>query len=381
MASGSVQSCATCHKSGDVFTCRGCRQSFCTKHIDEHREKLSKEVKNLAEEHEIFRRDINRENEAQLLISVVNTWEQQSIAKITLAAETARTELRKWIDRNNIEIKIPLDRITNELRSCQETDDYTETDLKRWTQQLEEYRIKFAKLPIIEMMDDDDNDTEGIHLIKLIKPGEQKQSTPINQSILTLDRSGISIQESNYLVRERFDEINGGATLSDDGLTLTYAGAWLGDSSACGTNLYSSGIHHIRLRVLERFYDSPFFGIITASQKNIDRVSESVSANGWTNFDFPIINGDKDHRVGRDKTIRLRDELTLTLDCERKQIFLKHHRTERLVHLPIDLRGCPFPWKMLVVLRRRGDAVRIVGGTLSLTRENLSSRLSDKRKI
>ena len=76
------KACATCRKSGDVFTCRGCRQAFCAKHVDEHREKLSKEVENLAEEHELLRREINRENEAELLLATVNTWEQESLARI-----------------------------------------------------------------------------------------------------------------------------------------------------------------------------------------------------------------------------------------------------------------------------------------------------------
>jgi hypothetical protein len=190
----------------------------------------------------------------------------------------------------------------------------------------------------------------------------------------------ISIPEPNLLVRERFDNVAGGAKIVEDGLVTTYSGAWLGDSSICGINLYSSGTHHIRFRVVEKFYDSPFFGIINASQKNTTRVLESTSTNGWWNFDLPIVNGDKEHDVGRDKIIQPLDELTLTLDCERKQIFLKHHRTKRLLHLPIDLRACPFPWKMLVVLHRCSDSVRIVGGTLSLTRENLTSRLSERRK-
>jgi len=372
------KSCAKCRKSGDVFACRGCHQAFCAKHVDEHRQKLSKEIENLAEEHERLRSEINRENEAQLLISTVNTWEQESIAKISLVAETVRTDLRRWIDQNNIEVKIPFERIANELRACQQADDYTETDLKRWVHQLEEYRNKMEKLPILDMLND--NDTENIHLIKLIKGSDQKQSSPINQSTLTLERSIENLQESNLLVRERFDDSNGGATLFEDGLVATYASAWLGDSSTCGVNLYSSGTHHIRFRILEKFYDSPFFGIITASQKMTEHILESISVNGWGNFDFPIVNGEKDPQVGRDKIMRPLDELTLTLDCERKQIFLKHHRTKRLLHLPIDLRACPFPWKMLVVLHRRGDSVRLVGGTLSLTRENLSSRLSDRRK-
>jgi hypothetical protein len=379
MASAPVQKyCATCRKGGDVFTCRGCRQAFCAQHVDEHREKLSREIENLAQEHDLLRRDLNQENDAQSLIATVNTWEEESMTKIRLAAEAARTDLQQWIERNNIEVKIPFERITNELRSCQQTDDYTETDLKRWIQQLEEFRNKMEKLPNIEMNDDDDLGI--IHLLKLKETDDPVPSSPVNRSTLTLDRSVISIPEPNLLVRERFDNVAGGAKIVEDGLVTTYSGAWLGDSSICGINLYSSGTHHIRFRVVEKFYDSPFFGIINASQKNTTRVLESTSTNGWWNFDLPIVNGDKEHDVGRDKIIQPLDELTLTLDCERKQIFLKHHRTKRLLHLPIDLRACPFPWKMLVVLHRCSDSVRIVGGTLSLTRENLTSRLSERRK-
>ena len=384
------KSCATCHKNGDVFTCRGCRQAFCAQHVDEHREKLAKEVANLAEEHELLRNEINRETEAQLLLSLVNKWEQESITKISRAAETARTDLQQWIEQNNIEVKIPFERITNELRSCQQAEDYTETDLKRWIQQLEEYRQKMQKLPVLDMMDDDESD--NIHLIKLTEPRtlqqqqeeleqEQQHSNRMGGSTLSLDRiSVISVAEPSLLVRERFGDVTGGAVLSDDDLVVTYEGAWLGHSNACGVNLYHAGTHHIRFRILERFYDPPFFGIITGSQKNVDHILESFSTNGWNNFDFPIINGEKQPGVVRDKIIRQMDELTLTLDCDRKQIFLKHHRTKRLVHIPIDTRGCAFPWKLLVVLHRRGDAVRMIGGTLSLTRENLSSRLSQRRK-
>ena len=379
MASAIVRKpCATCRKNGDVFTCRGCRKSFCLKHIDEHRQKLSNQIKNLAKEFELLQNDLNKEGEVQSLLSIVNTWEQESIAKICLAAETTRTDIQRWIDQNNMEVKMPSERITSELRSCQQTDDYTETDLKRWTQQLEEYRNKIEELPVVDTMNDDETGT--IRLIKLKGGQNQRQSTPIDGSNLAIDESTISNTEPNVLFRERFDDVLGNTVLREDGLVATYAGQWLGASSICGTNVYSSGTHHIRFRILEKFYDSPFFGIVTATQKNMKRIIESVSTHGWQNFDFPIINGEIDRRMGRDKIIRPLDDLTLTLDCERRQIFLKHHRTKRLLHLAIDLRSCPFPWKMLVVLHRYGDSIRIIGGTLTLSRENLLSRLSKSRK-
>lgn len=374
------KTCVTCRKAGDVFMCRGCRQIFCPTHVDEHREQVAKDVDKLAEEHELLQRDMNREHEAQLLSSIIDTWEQDSLAKVSQTADTARADLQHWLDRNNAEVKIPFEKITSEVRACQKAEDYTELDLKRWIQQLEEYRAKVEKPPVIDTPDDD-NAADRIHLIKLRESRDDfQQSSFFTGSALTFDRSMLSFAESSLLVRERFGDVCGIAKILDDGLVVTYGGTWLGNSSVCGVNHYSSGTHHIRFRILEKFYDSPFFGIVTAAQPNTEHVLESSSANGWWNFDFGVVNGEKEPRVGRDKVTRAMDELTLTIDCERKQIFLKHHRTDRLLHLPVDTRACPFPWKLLVVLLRRWDSIRIVGGTLSLTRENLSSRLSHKRK-
>lgn len=374
MSSSAKQTCATCRKSGDVFICRGCRQSFCERHIDEHRDHLSKELNRLADDYELLRRDIDREEDAQSLLSVVNTWEHESIAKVCLATENVRGELTKWIERNQ-QVKGSYDQVITELRTSQKSEDYNETDLKRWTKLLDEFREKAEPLPNVDAADDDDT----IHLLKIQENLDQSHYSRSTESTPSITHSTLDFHEmSQTLVRERFDNTVGGATLLDDGLVAAYSGVWLGQTSICGINHYSSGTHHIRFRIVEKFYDSPFFGIITASQKNCTHVLDSISTNGWLNFEYPIQNGTKESRIGRDKLIQALDDVTLILDCERRQLFLKHHRSKRLLHLPIDLRACPFPWKMLVVLHRRGDCVRIVGGTLSLTRENLSSRLSER---
>ncbi|CAF0960814.1 unnamed protein product [Adineta ricciae] len=371
--------CVTCQKGGDVFMCRGCQRIFCPVHVDEHREKVAKDVEKLAEEHELLQRDMNRDHEVQLLSSMIDTWEQESIEKIHRTATTARSDLQRWLERNNTEVKVPFAQITSEVRACQKSENYTEIDLKRWIQQLEEYRNKVEKAPVIDMLDEEDS--IYIHLIKLREnTNDLAHNHFLNGSTLTLNQSMLSFQDTTLLVRERFDEIYGPAEIFEDGLVAAYAGAWLGYSSVCGINNYSSGTHHIRFRILEKFYDSPFFGIVSALQTNMEHSLETVSTHGWWNFDCSIIRGEKEQRTERDKIIRISDELTLTIDCERTQIFLKHHRSRRLLHIPVDVRSCPLPWKLLVVLHRRGDSVRIIGGTLNLTRENLSSRLSHKRK-
>ncbi|CAF1123926.1 unnamed protein product [Didymodactylos carnosus] len=369
--------CAACHKGGDVFMCRGCRQSYCAKHVVEHREQLSKDMDNINSKYDRLQQDLSPENVAQPLLSSIDAWERESIEKIHASADAARVDLQQWIVRTKNELKVPFQKMTDELQSSQKLQNYTETDLKRWIQQLEEFRKKLEKLPMIDFIDDDD--VELIHLIKITENREQNESRSTARTFALSEQSIQTFEEPSILRREKFSEVFGAATVSEDGLVATYLGPWIGDSSICGINLYSSGTHHIHFRIVEKFYRPPFFGIISASQTMVERLLESPSTNGWSSFDFPVING-KDERVGRDKIIQSHDEVTLTLDCDRQQLFFKHHRTKRLLHLPIDLRECPFPWKMLVVLRRRGDCLRLRGGTLSLSTIDIMAKFNAKRK-
>ena len=362
--------CATCHKVGDVYVCRGCRQTFCEKDIDEHRNHLNKQLEHLIEDYDGLKNDLDQDQDAESLLNVINSWEHQSIAKICLAAENIRIELNEWLQRNH-QSKQTFEQILNELQTCQKSDDFNETDLQRWSRQLEDFRRRVEFLPNIQPTDDN----ETIHLVKFQDNLEQERYSHIDTRTPSVSPSIYSLHDaSNNLVRERFADVYGQASILEDGLLANYSDHWLGESNICGVNLYSSGTHHIRFRLVEKFYDTPFFGIITASQKNTENILESTSANGWLNLDCSIVNGKKESRTGRDKIIRSLDELTLTLDCDRRQIFLKHHRSKRLLHIPIDLRSCPFPWKMLIVLYRRGDSVRIIGGSISVHRNHLTSR-------
>ncbi|CAF1151234.1 unnamed protein product [Didymodactylos carnosus] len=377
MSAATNKSCATCHNAGDVFMCHGCRQFFCAQHTTTHREELSKDMDKLTKDYELLQRDLIRGNGPHPLLCAIDTWEQEQITKIRNCAETARADLRQSIERIKNKIEKTLDMITDELESSRESEDYTEIDFKRWNHQLEEFRSRIEKPLNTEIIEDDD--IPPIHLIKVGENRDQQQSRSTARSFFTSEISLRSIQEPPLLVREKFEEAAGPATVSEDGLLATYSGSWTGDSSISGVNLYSSGTHHIRFRIQEMFYNSPFFGINGAPQEMSARDFEPPSADVSSNLGFPIANG-KNQWIGRDRIIRAGDEVTLILDCDRRQIFLEHHRTNRLLHLPIDLRVCPLPWKIVIVLRRRGDCVRIRGGTLSLTKQNLTVNFSEKRK-
>jgi hypothetical protein len=54
------------------------------------------------------------------------------------------------------------------------------------------------------------------------------------------------------------------------------------------------------------------------------------------------------------------DEVLLTLNCDNQQILLEHQQTDTIDQLPIDLRICPIPWRVVVALFSRNDSVRII---------------------
>ena len=261
--SATKKTCAICRKGGDVFTCRGCRQAFCEKHVDDHRRHLSKEIRHLIDEFELLKRDCEQEDDAQGLLATINSWEQESIAKICLATEAARVELNEWGERTH-GVKDSAEKVIDEIQIFEKSDDFTELDLKRWNLLLDDFRQKLESLPTVNRIEDPD----AIHLIKLNGDLDQSDYDHLSHSTPTMTPSVLSYQDvSNILVRERFDDVVGGASLHEDGLIATYSGPWMGQTSICGINLYSSGTHHIRLRILEKFYDAPFIGIITSSQR------------------------------------------------------------------------------------------------------------------
>ena len=374
------ETCTTCLKLSEAFICRGCRQPFCAKHVHQHHEKIKKDMNSLANKCERLRDDIKSEKFAQELLTGIDQWEKISIEKIRMAAQTARSDLRPWIERVKTELDVPFQKMMDELQARRKLQDYTEIDLKRWGSQLSEFRTKVKQQPVIEHLHDGDDD-QMIYVIKVIDQlnFDSIYDTPTTTTYSLSERSLDTFQESSTFERETFGEILGAITLSDNDHVATYDGPWLGDASVCGTNTYSSGVHHLRFRIMEKFYNSPFFGIVTASQPMIDRMMISPSTNGWSSFDFPVISGIEE-QMGKDRIIRSGDAVTLTLDCERRQILLRHLRTNRLSYLPIDVRICPFPWKLLIILRRRGDSVRLRGGSLSLTTATLLDRLSNHLK-
>ncbi|CAF3450795.1 unnamed protein product [Rotaria sp. Silwood1] len=333
--------CIRCDKGNGTIMCYGCQQSFCIKHILSHREDLNIQMDNIGQEHDFLRRDLNQENNnIHPILTQINTWELESIVKIQIAAETARIILRKIIDRNRNQLKLMMNKIHDNLRSSRESNDFTEIELEKWTEQIRELRRLIEKPVAIDIIEDE-NIQSSIRLIKIKENFNE------------------SLRELCSYTPEIFDQTIGSVTLSEKNFLATCSENYYHYSSVYGKNSYSAGIHRIRFRIENITMNSLFFGILPTSQQIVPWILDSSSIYGWWGLERIIING-KEQSVKKDNILKIGDEVTLILNCENRQIQLKHHRTNRFVQLPIDIQKCPLPWKILVSLSNQNDCVRIL---------------------
>lgn len=340
MASSTIKTpCVTCEKSAGIAICSGCQKQFCVKHFLEHRTDLSAQMDRVGEQHDLIRRDFNKDPVEHPLQARIDQWEQETIVKIQVAAEAARADLREILDRRRNEMKTSIDRLTTELQTSQESNDYTETDLDRWRNKLNQLEQLLHSPDQLDLVFDS-SPTAAVYPIKI------SETLSIRFPFGSTD------------VRERFAKFYGPVLLLDDGLQARNIGD--DPSRICGMEQYSTGVHRIHFRIDDRTNSCPFVGIISAIEALNLRQRTLPSVNGWSDFDYPIINGKHHGLTNGNRTVQSGDLITLILDCNQREILLEHDRTRQFVRQNIDLQICPFPWKIFVALLSRNESIRIL---------------------
>ncbi|CAF1450429.1 unnamed protein product [Didymodactylos carnosus] len=118
----------------------------------------------------------------------------------------------------------------------------------------------------------------------------------------------------------------------------------VGDISAYGSSLYSSGIHQISIEIVKVRHWT-FFGIISSSDQRWKSAPSLPSAYGWCGGNkecaFVLLNRAPNKGYGGfDGDIIDNDRLELTI--------------------PIDVKRCSLPWAFAVDLGYPGNSVRIL---------------------
>jgi hypothetical protein len=358
MATIQKKPCSRCDKGGGIFTCDGCQQSFCRKHSDEHRQELGIQMDSIGQEHDTLQRDLDGDSDAHPLLARIDVWERESTKTIKQVAQQARNDLNQLIQQTKQEVKTTMNKLTNELQTSRQSEDYTEMDLKKWINQLNELRQELEQSINTCLLDDQKS---SIRLIK-VRNSQSQQSLSSASTIQISGHSSHNNRETVLVHQEKFDQKEKEITLTENGLVATYSGPESKRSAAFlfGFTHYSIGRHHIRFRIGKQGETNYFIGIVTSTQINFSSVLSSTStSNGWWLNGNAIVN----NRCGqelREIQILEDDEVTLTLDCDQKIIYHQYLRTKDMFQLPIDIQKCPLPWKIRIGLRGLGNCLRII---------------------
>jgi chromosome segregation ATPase len=140
--------CVTCEKVKATSRCGGCLQEFCYNDFGHHRQELNKQLDEVEVTRDLFRQtltDQTTDPQKHSLIQQINDWERDSIKKIRQTAEEARQTLIKHTIEHIGKVELDLTKLTDQLRQSREEDDFFETDLLHWNEELTRLTKELAK--------------------------------------------------------------------------------------------------------------------------------------------------------------------------------------------------------------------------------------------
>ncbi|CAF3733603.1 unnamed protein product [Rotaria socialis] len=380
------QLCSKCNKAAGILNCYGCGKDFCYRHVAEHRQELTREMENLTTKHDEFQQTIaeqEKQPNSHPLIQNISQWEQESINKIRQAAENARNALLATLATHRTIVKEDLTRLIGELSKARNEDDYVETDLKEWTEKL-------------------NNLQKDLNAAQAIDFGKSE-----NENVL------ISKIFINGLSADVFQQTCGDIQILDAG-RLAAHGLSNQHAVVCGKRLYSSGQHRIRFKIDQCNYvggltcgilskDPPLESIqrffMNNNNNNMNqrsRSSKKTFANLYTNehsFNWPasenygyhntaLANSNENERfnsIPLNNNWQQNDILELRIDCDQKMIYLSNERTHQSEERHIDSNKCALPWQFFVTMFYANSRVRICEETVSTTaKEQLDDCIEDQ---
>ncbi|CAF1328170.1 unnamed protein product [Rotaria sordida] len=131
--------CGICRKAKGISKCEGCSKIFCYNHFVDHRQELNQQLDEVEVTRDIFQQTLS-EHASELkyhsLEQQINDWERDSIEKIWQTADEGRKLLLKYTAKSITDIEITLNQLTEQLKQSRQANDFVETDLCQWKEQL-----------------------------------------------------------------------------------------------------------------------------------------------------------------------------------------------------------------------------------------------------
>ncbi|CAF1451964.1 unnamed protein product [Rotaria sp. Silwood1] len=344
--------CVLCNKIGGILICDGCQQTFCGKHVIEHRQQLNIELENIMQEHDLIQQDIRLTIDNDLLLKEIDKWEKESIRKIQITADKIRIDLKEIFECSNNEILKTCRNIASKLLYAREAENFSEIDLKKWTEQLNELKLQIKSLSMLHIIEDHNS---PIYLIEI------KQNNTINKSIRNKELLSSTLRK----IEDRFIEGNGLAIIENDGLCIKHIDSDHKFIYFRGQKSYINGYHTLKFKIEQSTGSYNTFIGICSSDINLRQIMYHLTVVvGWFNTTEVWQHGrcirNTKIQGSKNDEIKTNDIIQLIIDCENKQIELFHERTNKKHKVIVDSNQAPLPWKILLALRRKNDCVKIL---------------------
>lgn len=147
--------CTTCGKEKSTVRCDGCSHPFCYNHLENHRQELSKQLDDIEVSRDLFQQILLEQiatPQTHILIKQIDEWEHDAIDKIRRTADDARRLLLKYTAKHCITMDMNLEKLSNQLRKGRQENDFFETDLRQWDEQLKQLGEELKNPPHIQVI-------------------------------------------------------------------------------------------------------------------------------------------------------------------------------------------------------------------------------------
>jgi hypothetical protein len=175
-----VSSLTTCSKSND------CNQTY-----SQRQRLLDEQLDWLTVDHDDLKQDLLERISAPKYhpsMSVIDKWEEQTIARIRHAAFLARRALIDALDRRVFEVKETLSTLTPKLRDARNhIKSFNENDIQEWSTMLQELK----QIPVFPVTVDKENSIPGL-TIDLTKEEQTYQSESTSRNLISILRNPIT---------------------------------------------------------------------------------------------------------------------------------------------------------------------------------------------
>ncbi|CAF1293664.1 unnamed protein product [Rotaria sordida] len=151
MASGlEPTQCSICQKSAGKCICNGCKNYFCIKHFNQHRQQLSMKFDDeVVRTHDELLEQMNRATQsnasASELFREIDRWETVTIEKVHKAAERARHQLTQLLTQEKASLTNDFGTMTKEIRGRRDEDAFDENDIERLQQKINQIQISLKQ--------------------------------------------------------------------------------------------------------------------------------------------------------------------------------------------------------------------------------------------